>query len=107
MSKGIDVLFSLDDLYQLIVEDVNSSDIGTYVCRVTNDVGRSSCSANLYVDRAVTVPQFVGKDEPPTELFEEDELRFVYSLLSLCIRYKNPLQTGQPEAKTVITTAEK
>ena len=64
-------------MYQLIIDDVKSSDIGTYVCRVTNDVGKSSCSANLYVDRAVTVPQFVGKDEPLPELFEGDELRFV------------------------------
>ena len=65
-----------DDLYQLIVDDVKNSDIGTYVCRVTNDVGKSSCSANLYVDRAVTVPHFVGKDEPVHALFEGDELRF-------------------------------
>ena len=67
----------IDDLYQLIIDDVKSSDIGTYVCRVTNDVGKSSCSANLYVDRAVTVPQFIGKDEPLLKLFEGDELRSV------------------------------
>lgn len=66
-----------DDLYQLIIDDVETKDIGTYVCRVTNDVGKSSCSANLYVDRAVTVPQFIGKDEPLAELCEGDELRSV------------------------------
>lgn len=70
-----------EDLYRLIIDDVETKDIGTYVCRVTNDVGKSSCSANLYVDRAVTVPQFIGKDEPLPELFEGEELRFVlYSL---------------------------
>ena len=71
-------------MYQLIIDDVKSSDIGTYVCRVTNDVGKSSCSANLYVDRAVTVPQFIGKDEPLPELFEGDELRFVLFCECLC-----------------------
>lgn len=64
-----------EDLYQLIIEDVKSEDIGTYVCKVMNDVGKSSCSANLYVDRAVTVPLFVGKEENLLELFEGDELR--------------------------------
>ena len=72
----------LGDLYQLIIDDVKTSDIGTYVCRVTNDVAKSSCSANLYVDRAVTVPQFVGKDEPLPELFEGEELRFVIFCVS-------------------------
>jgi hypothetical protein len=76
-----------DDLYQLIIDDVKSSDIGTYVCRVTNDVGKSSCSANLYVDRAVTVPQFVGKDEPLPQLFEGDELRFVLFVIFCCVTF--------------------
>ena len=56
------------------------------MCRVTNDVGKSSCSANLYVDRAVTIPQFVGKDEPLPELFEGDELRFVSSSLEKLLK---------------------
>ena len=70
-----------EDLYQLIIKDVKPDDIATYVCKVTNDVGKSSCSANLYVDRAVTVPLFVGEEEEIPELFEGDELR-----LRVCVK---------------------
>lgn len=64
-----------EDLFSLVIEHVKPEDAGVYKCVASNDVGETSCTANLQVQEKMIAPEFVGGDEAgPITIVEDDEL---------------------------------
>lgn len=65
-----------EDLFSLIIEDVKKEDADMYKCVAKNEVGKTTCTAELSVKEILFAPQFVGEEEKaPISVGESDEVK--------------------------------
>ena len=69
-----------EDLYSLVIRNTQQTDAGTYKCVAVNSEGRASCRGEVVVTEKLFAPRFVGDEEGPITVTEEDELNIAVDI---------------------------